>query len=174
MVHLLDGDTVREVNRPAALAFDELLEGRPIGHSVRAADRAVCLLIGRDHLLTALSDNVEVAQGLFRLLLDRPQARRWRIVHPPDALGDPAVPATVPMSAADRMRVLRRTPLFSEALVTQLLELAAVSRDMAVSPGMVLFDASDEPAIVHVIAGELVLEAEAMRRSSRARAPRWG
>ena len=158
MVHLLDGDTVREVNRPAALAFDELLEGRPIGHSVRAADRAVCLLIGRDHLLTALSDNVEVAQGLFRLLLDRPQARRWRIVHPPDGLGDLAVAATLPMSAADRMRVLRRTPLFSQALVTHLLELAAVAREMTVSPGMVLFDASDEPAIVHVIAGELVLD----------------
>jgi CRP-like cAMP-binding protein len=158
MVQLSDGDAVREVNRPAALAFEELLEGRRIGHSVRAADRAVCLVIGRDHLLTALSDNVEVAQGLFRLLLDRPQTRRWRTVHPPDGLGDPAVPLTVPMSAADKMRVLRRTPLFSQALVTHLLELAAVAHEMVVSPGMVLFEASDEPAIVHVIAGELVLD----------------
>ena len=42
--------------------------------------------------------------------------------------------------------------------MTQLLELAAVARDMVVSPGMVLSDASDEPAILHVIAGELLLE----------------
>ena len=156
-VHLSDGDAVRAVSRPAALAFDELLEGRPIGHSVRAADRAVCLVIGRDHLLTALSDNVEVAQGLFRLLLSRPQARRWPIVHWPDGVGDLAVPA-VPLQAADKLRLLRRTPLFSRALVTHLLELAAVAREMAVSPGMVLLDASDEPAILHVIAGEVRLE----------------
>jgi hypothetical protein len=115
-------------------------------------------VIGRDHLLTALSDNVEVAQGLFRLLLGRPRARRWAIVHPSDSLGDPAVPVTVPLQAADKMRLLRRTPLFSHALVTQLLELSAVAREMAVSAGTVLCDAGDEPAIVQVISGELVLE----------------
>jgi hypothetical protein len=71
MVHLSDGDAAREVNRLAALAFDELLEGRPLGHSARAADRG----LPRDrahHPLNAPSDNVE-AQGLFRLLLDRPR-----------------------------------------------------------------------------------------------------
>ena len=159
-VHVGEGEAAREICRPAALAFDELLEGRPMAHSVRAADRAVCLVIGRDHLLTALSDNVEVAQGLFRLLLGRPHARRWPLVHRPEALGELALAATVPMSAADKMRVLRRTPLFERALVTQLIELAAVAREIAAPAGTLLCEASDEPAILHVIAGELLLDRE--------------
>jgi AAA family ATP:ADP antiporter len=157
-VHLLAGDTVRVVGRPAALASEEVLEGRPLTYSVRAADRAVCLVIGREHVLTVLSDNVEVAQGLFRLLLARPQARRWRIVHPPAVPGDYAPPAGAPLPAADKMRLLRRTPLFSRALVTQLLDLATVVRETPIAPGRLLLDASDEPAILHVVSGELLLE----------------
>jgi ATP:ADP antiporter, AAA family len=162
MVHVGEGDAAREIGRPAALAFDELLEGRPMGHTVRAADRAVCLLIGREHLLTSLSDNVEVAQGLFRLLLGRPHARRWPVVHRPEGIGDLASAVSVPLSGADKMRLLRRTPLFERALVTQLIELAGVAREIAASTGTVLCEASDEPAILHVISGELLLEGESV------------
>jgi ATP/ADP translocase/HEAT repeat protein/CRP-like cAMP-binding protein len=150
---------VREVSRPAALGFEEVLEGCPLGHSVRAADRAVCLSIPRDHFLTVLSDSVEVAQGMFRLLLGRPQARRWRIVYTPTTVDDRA-PAVQPLQAADKMRLLRRMPLFSRALVTQLLDVVAVARETPLRRGLVLLEANDEPAILHVIAGELLLEGE--------------
>ena len=161
-VHVGDGAAAREICRPAALAFDELLEGRPMAHSVRAADRAVCLVIGRDHLLTALSDNVEEAHGLFRLLLGRPHLRKWPVIHRPDVVGDLAAATTIPLSAADKMRVLRRMPLFERALVTQLIELAGVAREIAAPAGTVLYEPSDEPAILHVISGELLLAGESV------------
>jgi CRP-like cAMP-binding protein len=66
------------------------------------------------------------------------------------------------MSGADKMRVLRRTPLFERALVTQLIELAGVAREIAAPRGTVLCEASDEPAILHVISGELLLDGESV------------
>jgi CRP-like cAMP-binding protein len=158
-VYLRAGETdISEVSRPAALAFEEVLEGRPLDQSLRAADRAVCLSIPRDHFLTVLSDNVEVAQGLFRLLLERPQARRWRIVCAPPAGADRVAPSGVPLQAADKMRLLRRIPLFSRALVTQLLDVVGVARETPLRRGQVLLEATDEPAMLHVLDGELLVE----------------
>jgi len=74
-----------QLEAPAALAFEEILQGSPLGVTIRAVDRGICLVLGRGEVLTMLSDNIALAQGLFRMLLDTPRAQQWRTVcEPPE------------------------------------------------------------------------------------------
>ena len=41
------------------------------------------LALDASDFLTMLSDNVVLAQGLFRMLLDRPKMQPWRVVYTP-------------------------------------------------------------------------------------------
>jgi len=151
-----------ELTAPAALAFDEILEDSPLPHTIRAGDRVICLTISQNEFLTMLSDNIELAQGLFRMLLDRPMARHWRTVYTPPA-GD-ANAAAVSRGAAlqpiEKVLLLRQHPLLGRSLVHQLLDLATVTREVSLSPGTVLFSENDDPALFHLVAGEVRLEAD--------------
>ena len=58
--------------------------GRPLGH-YDSRGRSHGLRGARgDEFLTMLSDNIVLAQGLFRMLLDTPKAQHWRIVYAPE------------------------------------------------------------------------------------------
>jgi ATP:ADP antiporter, AAA family len=175
-VRLSNGDAAyHDVSRPAALAFEETLEGSPLRHSVRAADRAVCLSVARGPFLTMLGDSMELAQGLFRMLLDRPYTHPWRLVHRladaplfgvdqgPACSGNGqrgAGAGRAPLQPIEKVNLLRRIPLFSRAMVIQLADLAALAREVPLVPGAVIADAIDEPAIVHVVSGEMRLDGD--------------
>ena len=72
-----------QLDAPAALAFEEMLQGSPLAVTISAVDRAISLALGRGEFLTMLSDNIALAQGLFRMLLHTPNARQWRTVYVP-------------------------------------------------------------------------------------------
>ena len=136
-----------------------MLEGSPLRHTICAIDRAICLTLTRDQFLTMLSDNIVLAQGLFRMLLDTPKARRWRTVYtPPDI--EPATRQS-PLLPLEKVLLLRQNPLLARATVNQLLDLAAIAREVPLAAGSVLFTETDQPAVYHVLGGEVRLEAEA-------------
>ena len=58
--------------------------------TIRAVDRDICLALSGDEFLTMLSDNIVLAQGLFRMLLDTPKARQWRTVYTPKPDTEPS------------------------------------------------------------------------------------
>jgi hypothetical protein len=55
--------------------------------------------------------------------------------------------------------MLAACPLFTRATAEQLLELARLAREEPLAEGAVLFDAGDQPAIVMLLEGDVLLEA---------------
>jgi CRP-like cAMP-binding protein len=146
-----------EVAAPAALAFEEVLEGSPLRRTICAVDRAICIRLAGDEFLTMLSDNIVLAQGLFRMLLDLPRARQWRTVYTPPNAG-PAMPRNGPLLPLEKVLLLRQNPLLERATVNQLLDLATIVREVPLAAGSALFAPSDPPALHLVLGGEVLLE----------------
>jgi HEAT repeat protein/CRP-like cAMP-binding protein len=155
-----DDGTSKEVSAPAALAFEELLEGSPLRHTIWTVDPAICLVLSGEQFRTMLSDNSLLVQGLVRMLLAAPTAKRWSTVHSPAAQTEawkPPVGSSMP--ALDKAIQLRHNPLLGQASVNQLLDLAAVAREIPLQQDMVLFSEIDGPAIYHLLAGNIRLDA---------------
>jgi CRP-like cAMP-binding protein len=164
---LLDGSVqvsgrdgaVGQLSAPAALAFEEVLQGSPLAMTIGVVDHAVCLALGRAEFLTMLSDNIALAQGLFRMLLDTPNAQQWRTVHTP-LEEETLAPRNLPLSPLDKVLLLRRNPLLARATVGQLRELAGITHEVPLAAGNVLFAPNDKPVLYHVVDGEVRLESD--------------
>ena len=143
---------------PAALAFEEMLQGLPVPATARATDVAIALSLTREEFLTLLSDNIELTHGLFKMLLDR----RGRGNVMPVMRGD--LPPEIKRLAADglqpieRVLLLQSSPFLQHATGEQLLRLAAIAREVPLTQGTVLFAESESPAIYGLLTGELTVE----------------
>jgi CRP-like cAMP-binding protein len=155
-VQFIKGATSFERAAPAVLGFEHTLDGRPLDHSIRAVDRTIGLALSGHELLTMMSDNILLAQGLFRMLLDAPSADQWRTVYTPPPRPEPVSPRT-PLQPLDKVLLLRQTPLFAGGTINQLLDLGTIAREVALTAGSVLFTESDAPALYFVISGEVLL-----------------
>ena len=58
----------RSIEPPAALGFDEALQGQPMRETVRTEEVAVTLVLTVDELRTLLADNTDLVSGLFATL----------------------------------------------------------------------------------------------------------
>ncbi len=165
---LLDGsvrlsaqdDASYDLGAPAVLAFENMLEGSPLRLTIRAVDRTICLTVRDDEFLTMMSDNILLAQGLFRMLLDTPKARHWRTVYAPLLKPEPVSPQSLPLPPLEKVLLLRQNPLLERATVNQLLDLATITREVALARGSVLFNENDPPALYYVLNGEVRLDAD--------------
>ena len=126
----------------------------------------ICLRIAAADFLTMLSDNVQLAQGLFRMLLaPAGESPAWLPLRPAE-IGARRPPVV------DAAMVLVQHPLFERASAPQLLALTAAAVDVPLAAGRTLFRAGDMPAIYVVMSGEIALECPRRRagdRSGRAR-----
>ena len=165
-----DDDAPHELEAPAVLAFENMLEGSPLRLTIRAVDRTVCLALRGDEFLTMLSDNIVMAQGLFRMLLNTPKTQHWRTVYGPKPNSEPLTSRSLPLLPLEKVLVLRENPLLERATVSQLLELAAVTREVALTSGSVLFNETDPPALYYVLNGEIRLDSNG---ASAVIARRW-
>ena len=144
-----------DIPAPAVLGLHQVLEGTPAPSGIRAAEALTCFRIAAGDFLTMLSDNVLLAQGLFRMLLapDRD--------HPPPMLPpqapDLALRGASPQ-AVDIGMLLRHHPLFERASASQLLALAGAATEVPLLAGARLFGAADMPVIHVILTGEVVLE----------------
>ena len=162
------GGEARDVQHPAPLGLEEVLEERPHPETVRATETSVALQLTVEEARGLLADNTDLVQGLFRWMLDHPAFGTGRLVvrGTGAAAGDgaaprlePATPAAGAASAAlrpiDVVLALRRIPLFARSSVEARLALAAIAREERLEPNGILLHASDAPAIRLVIDGEL-------------------
>jgi AAA family ATP:ADP antiporter len=142
---------------PAALAFEEMLQGVPMRATVRASEVAISLSLTREEFLTLLSDNIELTHGLFKMLLDRRGAENL-VMHG-------RLPSEIKQLAADglqpieRVLLLQSSPLLQHATGEQLLRLAEIAREVPLAAGTVLFGESANPAIYGILSGELRVDA---------------
>jgi CRP-like cAMP-binding protein len=144
----------RTLAAPAALGFEEALKGGPIARTVETTERSVCLALTRDDLLTLVSDSPVVAQALFRMLMTPSSRQTWE-TRSARASVSASAGAGLPLPPIDKVAVLRDHPLFASATVEELLELAAITREVALVTDSILFTEHERPAVYHVLEGEL-------------------
>ena len=144
---------------PAAINLADALVGRPMTATVTTVDEAVGLSLSASALLTLLSYDSAAAQAMFRMLLgsraalDRAYLTQW---------ADDGVEARVePGGEAIAMGLhLRRIPLFRKATANQVTALVAATREVSLTAGSILWDASREPALYYLLSGEVRIESD--------------
>ncbi len=151
----LAADGGEALRAPGVLGLEEVLQGAPTTQPTWANEPSVCLRIQAADFMAMVSDDVLLAQGLFRLLLPPADGRRDRS---PAHL--PAV--TLPSSALqpfDEAMLLRHHPLLGRAAAAELLALVRAARKLSLEDGEVLFLDDDPAALCLVLEGALRLEA---------------
>ena len=123
------------------LGFENVLEGSPVRATVRATDTAICLSLTTEEFLSLLSENVEIAQGIFRLLIETGGASFETSAAAPGervggrtccTAGSRRISSGGSPTACSRSISFcscRRVPLLARATSTQLVALARASRD---------------------------------------------
>ena len=98
-----------------------------------------------------VSDNILMAQSLFRLLLHDSQTLRQH---------QPASPYSAARAGLlGSTRLFRRDPLLAGATAAQLLALRAAAVEVSLTSGVAVFDFDAPPATFQVLEGEIRLEA---------------
>ena len=167
---LLDGRVTltggHEIEAPAAIGFEELLEGSPMPATVTATDRAITLSLSADEFLTLLSENVELAEGIFRMLIESRQlAAGQTLIHgslPPD-MKDAAHRRPV-----DNLLLLQSSPLLAHATAPQLWRLSAIARERTIAENSEALAKGSEAAILIVLSGALRVDEKGQQGTATA------
>jgi CRP-like cAMP-binding protein len=151
------GTSPRPIEAPAILAFQEVLEEKPMAESVRTTDITVCLTLTMDETRTLLSNNSGLIAGLFKMLC-RESAQTGRMV----VKGHPA-PTTkalvrVDLSPIEKGLVLRTLPPFSNVSPDEILALAVIATEVPLTAGSVPFMEAGRPSIYALISGTVSIE----------------
>ncbi len=156
-----EGGPVEELAAPTVLGFEAVLEGSPMPATIRAVDTAISLSLTTEEFLSLLSENVEIAQGIFRLLIDRRGTPGWHtVMH--GRLGRALERrAEEGLQPVDRVLLLQSSPLLSRATAVQLLGLASIARAVGLKAGTDPL-AGAEPSILVVLSGSVRVTREGM------------
>src|SRR4029450_6768571 len=122
-----DGGSEKEVTAPAVANVEEVLQGIPLNYTIRAIEHTIGFRVPAPVFLTMVSDNILMAQGLFRLLLGQSSDRFHKGV----------VSARLDGQGA---HLFRRDPLLAAATAAQLLALRASSSEVPLTAGRVVFE----------------------------------
>ncbi len=163
---LLDGSVSRysdheppqELSPPAALGFEEVLEGAPASATVRAVHRAICLALRNEQVLQLLAENAELAQGLFRMVLERSGGDRWGGVARTVVTRPSVARLEDGVQVIEKILVIEEMPLLARARAEDIAALAAIAREVPLTAGELLFREGDAPALYVLLAGEIALE----------------
>jgi len=148
----------RNIEPPALVGLEEVLEGSPARETARAIDKSVVLTLTAEQYQQLLVDNTDLVQGLFRTVLDDPQFAAGRLVlkgtGSSSQLAHFAAGGLLPI---ERVLVLRLIPLVAGATSDDLLKLAAVMQEVRLTPEAPLFTEEDPAALYALVAGEVTL-----------------
>ncbi len=150
------GGEIRQIEAPAVLAFQEVLEERPMTESVRTADMAVCLTLTSEEIQALLADNSDLVRGLFQMLCRDSQSARVVVKGYPSPRS--ALPSNGTLNAIEKGLVLKNIPVFSLVSPDEIIALASVASEMSLTEGSTLFTEADRPAIYALVSGELSIE----------------
>jgi CRP-like cAMP-binding protein len=167
---LLDGRVTmagaHDIEAPAAIGFEELLVGSPIPAAIIAADRAITLSLTADEFLALLSENVELAEGIFRMLIEsRGLAAGRTLMHgtlPPD------VKDSAHLRPIDNLLLLESSPLLTHATAPQLWRLAAIAHERTIAVNAEALAKGSEAAILVVLSGALRVDEKSQQGTATA------
>ena len=150
------GDVGGELRAPIILGLEEVLQGAPTTRRTWASEPSVCIRIRAADFMSMVSDDVLLAQGLFRFLL-APGGERH------DGLPAHRPPFGVPpdeMQPFDKAMLLRQHPLLARATPSDLVALLSVAREAEFWEGETVFRQDDIASLGLVLDGVLQLESD--------------
>ena len=167
---LLDGKVsvagAQDIEAPAAIGFEELLEGSPMPAAITAVDRAITLSLSADEFLALLSENVELAEGIFRMLIETRHLTAGQTLLrgtlPPD------IKDTAHLRPVDRLLLLQSSPLLAHATAPQLWKLSAIAQERTIAAGAEALAKGGEAAILIVLSGTMKVEETAQHATADA------
>ncbi len=144
-----------EIAAPAPLAVEEVLEGSPMPATMTAAERVISLVLTNDEFLALLAENVELAEGLFRLMI---HSHRLDVGH--TLIHGTVTPelkerVSADLQPVDRLLLLQSSPLLAHATAAQLWKLSAIARPVTLAAGTEVLARGGEAAILIVLGGSL-------------------
>jgi ATP:ADP antiporter, AAA family len=150
------GGASHQIEAPAVLAFQEVLEERPMEESVETADLSVCLTLTCEEMRSLLSEDSDLVAGLFQMLYSDSRAERIAVKGSSSLCS--ALPAGGSLNRVEKGLVLKSIPVFSLMSAEEILVLASIAIEMRLSAGEPLVAEADRPAIYAMISGELSIE----------------
>jgi len=144
-----------EIEAPAPLAVEQLLEGSPMPATVTSAGRVVTLVLTNDEFLALLSENVELAEGIFRLLIHSHQLAAGHTLLHGTVTPELKERIGTDLQPVDRMLLLQSSPLLAHATAAQLWRLSTIARPVSVAANAEAMARGGESAILIVLGGSL-------------------
>ena len=149
-----------EIAAPGVINFEDVLEGHPVRGTATALEPTITLSMTTEEFLTLVSENVEIAQGIFRLLLETRCAPAWRTVVHGELTPELQRRVADGVQALDGLILLQSSPLLHRATSSELVRLAAVARVVPLTTGATLFKPGDSAAIHAILTGQLTVAAD--------------
>jgi CRP-like cAMP-binding protein len=146
-------DAPRTVSPPAMLGLQEVLQGTALESSATAESDSVALVLSAEEFRTLLAANIELAQGLFRMLFQPSEDGESRDVASAASLQ--YVSREEPLKTVEKAMILQTIPIFSHATAEEIYEVAAVARELALDPKATLFAAGSPASIVMLLSGQI-------------------
>jgi AAA family ATP:ADP antiporter len=152
------GGETREINAPAALAFQDVLERRSAHETARTVEDSICLGLSGEEFRTLLADDTELVQGLFKILCCAGSAEPAGLVFKGDWTEAQANIPKTQLKPIEKVLVLKNIPVFADVSAEEMLGLASIATEVPLQKGVVLFEKADPPALYALVSGELSLE----------------
>ena len=146
-----------EVAAPGVIGFEDALEGHPVRGTATVLEPTITLTMTTDEFLTLVSENVEIAQGIFRMLLETRCAPAWRAVVHGELSPELQRRVADGVQALDGLLLLQASPLLQRATSAELVRLAEAARVVPLTPGATLFKPGDVASIHAVLTGQVAI-----------------
>lgn len=161
-VRVEDPDGAREQGPPAIFGFQTALEGSRLDQSVVAIEESICLAWSAEDFRNLISDNIDLAEGLFQMLLGesdddgKPSLSKATVRR--EVVQQAARPQNPGTASIEKGWVLQEVPLFSRATPGDLLDLAGIVREVGLREGELVIREGELPAMLILLSGEIALE----------------
>ena len=153
--------TQHRVSPPRMFGFREVLEGKSLMESAEAKETSICVAMEAESFRGLLSDNIELVEGVFRMLMGEPSTSG-----PPSLLsgavevttGNERPTASRELRPIDKAFLLNQLPFFARTRADELLGLSATVREVPLEDDSRMFDEGDPSSIWIMLSGTLKLE----------------
>jgi CRP-like cAMP-binding protein len=177
LLFLLDGKVTvdaarhRVIEAPAVIGLENVMEGSPVAATVRASEPCICLSLTSEEFLSLLSENVEITQGIFRLLIESgggalrtlastPGERvEWPTVLHGQISPDLERRIDRGMQPVELGMLLQTSAILSRATTSQLVALAGIARPTPLKTGADPLEGFEQSVLV-VLSGAVRVERE--------------
>ncbi len=151
--------TPRHLPVPAAVGFEEVLEGLPMIETIRTDAPSVSLVLSSEDVLTLLAESPDLVEGLFRMLLTQETSGQPLVLHRQETDAELLPLAEEPLTPIQKAFVLQRIPVFSRVSAVEMRHLASIARQVPLEAGMSqTADGMGSAAVAFVLSGRVTVE----------------